>query len=167
MTTSSYEFEDYRSTRDDFDGIGVPAAPCVEERDETDEIEMEIDIPLEKVQDEDEVNDDQEWESPTKRLKISEETRQLWKFNFSPSPNSSQSSHEGGSQGGSQELKLESGDFVAPTEKVSHRKNLMTTSLQSLEADASSTMINVELPAEFVIGENDSNDPGVHSQKYM
>ncbi len=96
-TQSPFKFEDYYSSRNDFEGLEIPEVPCIEERDETDVVDMAIgnnekemleDSPLQEME-----------EMAPKRIKLSEDQRLAWTFKCSPSPKkSSQSSSEDGSQ---------------------------------------------------------------------
>lgn len=113
-TSTSFKFEDYYSSRNDFENIKTPAAACTLERDPTDMPEVEEDL---NRDDEDDAiqsyeNVNLSPDQSVKRLKLSEGCGPKWQFCFSPSPKSkySQSSEssccvsEGSQEIGSQSL---------------------------------------------------------------
>lgn len=113
--------------------------PCIEERDQTDEGDMDIDND-EKAMLEDSPLLDSEEKAP-KRIKLSEDQRSAWTFTCSPSPKSksSQSSSDDGSQNtidGSPVLGLQGfkeDNFykpVLPLGRLNPRRNLGETSFK-------------------------------------
>lgn len=172
-TQSPFKFEDYYSSRNDFEGLEIPEVPCIEERDQTDELNMDVGYDEKEM-----LQDSPLQDMAPKRIKLSEDQRLAWTFKCSPSPKSksSQSSSEDGSQNSVDEshvLSLQGCNEenfckpVLPLGRLNPRRNLTETSFKvdcGINKDESLHDVEATFD-EYSIGDDDNDDYFVNSQR--